>query len=95
MEQTTTIRVSGLGHKLTLKDLPASTTTVSDLRTKVYDATGLPPRFQKLIGPQKLNINYYNENDEQYDSTLKTKTLSELGIKDRTKLMLLHSPIYA
>ena len=94
MDEKVTLRITGLGHKVTLKDLPASTTTVSDLRTKVYDATGLPPRFQKLIGPQKLNINYYDENDEQYDSTLKTKTLSELGIKDRTKLMLLHSPIY-
>jgi hypothetical protein len=96
-QQTLTIRITGLGHKVTLKDLPASSTTVTDLRAKVYEATGLPPRFQKLIGPQKLNINYcYNENDEHnYDNdTLGTKTLSDLGIKDRTKLMLLHSPIY-
>lgn len=96
-EQTTvTIRVTGLGHKVTLKDLPASSTTVTDLRTKVYEATGLPPRFQKLIGPQKLNINYYSENDDNHhdNDTLGRRTLSDLGIKDRTKLMLLHSPIY-
>ena len=93
---TVTIRVTGLGHKVTLKDLPASTTTVTDLRTKVYEATGLPPRYQNLIGPQKLKINYYDDNDDdKYDATLGTKTLSELGIKDRTKLMLLHSPLYA
>jgi hypothetical protein len=93
-EQTGTIRVTGLGHKVTLKDLPSST-TVTDLRTKVYEATGLPPRFQKLIGPQKLNINYYSENDDNHDNdTLGTRSLSDLGIKDRTKLMLLHSPLY-
>ena len=93
-EQTVTIRVTGLGHKVTLKDLPSST-TVTDLRTKVYEATGLPPRFQKLIGPQKLNINYYSENDDNHDNdTLGTRSLSDLGIKDRTKLMLLHSPLY-
>lgn len=94
MEQTVTIRVTGLGHKVTLKDLPASSTTVTDLRKKVYEAIGLPPRFQKLIGPQKLNINYLPENDAKYDADLGTRTLSDLGIQDRTKIMLLHSPIY-
>ena len=94
MEEKVTIRVSGLGHKLTLKDLPASSTTVADLRTKVSEATGLPPRFQKFIGPQKLNITFHNENDDMHDSSLETMSLSDLGIKDRTKLMLLHSPVY-
>ena len=58
---------------------------VADLRDKVYEATGLPPRYQKMIGPRKLNID---------DSTLETKTLTDLGIQDRTSLMLLHSPMY-
>jgi hypothetical protein len=94
-EQKLTIRVTGLGHKVTLKDLPAASTTVEVLREKVSEATGLPPRFQKLIGPQKLNINSYPENDEKnHDPSLGTRTLSELGIRDRTKLMLLHSPVY-
>mmetsp|Transcript_17183 Transcript_17183/g.37592 ORF Transcript_17183/g.37592 Transcript_17183/m.37592 type:complete len:187 (+) Transcript_17183:151-711(+) len=96
MEPTITIRVAGLGHKVTLKDIPASTTTVDDLRTKVFEATGLPPRFQKLIGPQRLNINYIDdEDDDKYDAVLGNRTLAELGIKDRTKLMLLHSPLYS
>ena len=94
---TITIRVTGLGHKVTLKDLPASTTTVTDLRTKVFEATGLPPRYQRLIGPQGLRINYNDDDDDNRDTnpTFGTRTLSELGIKDRTKLMLLHSPLYA
>jgi len=95
MESAITIRVAGLGHKVTLKDIPAMTTTVDDLRAKVCEATGLVPRFQKLIGPQKLNINYFEEDDDRYDASLGTKTLAELGIKDRTKLMLLHSPLYS
>ena len=92
-----TIRVTGLGHKVTLKDLPSVSTTVADLRTKVFEATGLPPRFQKFIGPQKLiicnsgdgnsTINSNNEIENQ-------KSMADLGIKDRTRLMLLHSPLY-
>ena len=95
MEPTITIRVAGLGHKVTLKGIPASTTTVDDLRTKVFEATGLPPRFQKLIGPQRLNINHLDEDDDKCDAALGARTLAELGIKDRTKLMLLHSPLYS
>ena len=94
MEERVTIRVTGLGHKVTLKDLPASSTTVADLRTKVCEATGVPPRFQKFVGPQKLIITFRSENDAMYDASLETKSLSDLGIKDRTKLMLLNSPIY-
>eukprot|EP00536_Pseudo-nitzschia_multiseries_P003754 jgi/Psemu1/323170/estExt_fgenesh1_pg.C_590018 len=95
MEPTIKIRIAGLGHKVTLRDIPASTTTVDELRTKVCEATGLPPRFQNLIGPQRLSINCFDEEDDRYDATLGSKTLAELGIKDRTKLMLLHSPLYS
>ncbi len=87
-EQKITIRVAGLGHKFILKDLDADSTTVADLRIKVYKETGLPPRFQKFLGPQRLNITYKEEND------LADTTLAELKIQDRTRLMLLHSPNY-
>lgn len=95
MESIITIRVAGLGHKVILENIPASSTTVNGLRTKIFEATGLPPRFQKLIGPQKLNITHCDEDDDKYDPAFETKSLSDLGIKDRTKLMLLHSPLYA
>ena len=86
MEEKLTIKVTGLGHKLTLKDLPSVSTTVEGLFQAIEEQTGLPSRYQKLIGPQKLNITY---NDD-----LITKSLADLGIKHRTKLMLLHSPNY-
>ena len=86
MEEKLTIKVTGLGHKLTLKDLPAVSTTVEGLFQAIEEQTGLPSRYQKLIGPQKLNITYEDD--------LITKSLADLGIKNRTKLMLLHSPNY-
>ena len=86
MEEKLTIKVTGLGHKLTLKDLPAVSTTVEGLFQAIEEQTGLPSRYQKLIGPQKLNITYKDD--------LITKSLADLGIKNRTKLMLLHSPNY-
>jgi len=96
-----TLRVTGLGHNLTLKDL-ASTTTVSDLQKKIHEATGLPPRYQRLIGPRGMKINWNNDDgdgdsdgDDKNEVTSGMITLSELGIENRTKLMLLHSPFYA
>ncbi len=86
MEERLTIRVTGLGHKLTLKDLPSVSTTVEDLFQAVSEQTGIPPMYQKFVGPQKLNITYSED--------LAAKSLADLGIQDRTKLMLLHSPNY-
>ncbi len=86
MEEKLTIKVTGLGHKLTLKDLSSVSTTVEDLFQTIEEQTGLPSRYQKLIGPQKLNIVYSDD--------LIQKSLADLGIKHRTKLMLLHSPNY-
>ena len=94
-----TLRVTGLGHNLTLKDL-APTTTVSDLQKSIHVATGLPPRYQRLIGPRGMKINWKNDDgdgdgDDKSEVTSGMITLSELRIENRTKLMLLHSPFYA
>ena len=95
------LRVTGLGHNLTLTDL-SSTTTVSVLQKEIHKATGLPPRYQRLIGPRGLKINWNNDDgngdgndDDKNEVTSGMITLSELGIENRTKLMLLHSPFYA
>ncbi|CUG85071.1 Hypothetical protein, putative, partial [Bodo saltans] len=51
------------------------TTTLGDLRTAIAEATSVPPSLQKLMGKPNLKDD--------------TKLLSELGIKEGTKLMLI------
>ena len=93
---TVTIRVAGLGHKLTLEGLPASTTTVDDLRARIHEATGVAPRYQKLVGPRRLVLDYRDGESEQHHCALEGGTsLSGAGIVGRTKLLLLHSGLYA
>mmetsp|Transcript_20833 Transcript_20833/g.51665 ORF Transcript_20833/g.51665 Transcript_20833/m.51665 type:complete len:168 (-) Transcript_20833:120-623(-) len=88
VEHKISLRITGLGNKFDLNDLPAEKTTVADLRLKVAERTGVPPRFQKFLGPQKLNITYNEECD------LAEKSLADLRIQDRTRLLLLHAPNY-
>ena len=88
VEHKISLRITGLGNKFDLKDLPAEKTTVADLRLKVAERTGVPPRFQKFLGPQKLNITFSERGD------LAEKSLADLGIQDRSRLLLLHSPNY-
>ena len=75
------LKISGLGHSIVL-ELPADTTTVGELKDNIFEETGLPPPYQRLISrAAKL------EDDSH--------TLKKAGLSDRTKLMLLHSPLYA
>ncbi len=74
-----TLRVAGLGHTLTL-DVEGSA-TVGELKRRVHQYTHLPVEYQRLLARgSKLE-----DND---------CTLDDAGIKDRTKIMLMHSELY-
>jgi large subunit ribosomal protein L40e len=75
-----TLRVTGLGHTLTLE--VESSLTVGELKQRIEDDTELPVDYQRLLARgSKLEDN--------------ESTLASEGIKDRTKIMLMHSALYA
>ena len=92
---TITLRITGLGHNMTLQDLSSTTMTMAELMTKIYNSTGIIPRYQRLIGPRGLKIDSNNDNSNDNGDGGDEKTLFEIGIKDRTKLILMHSPLYS
>ena len=74
-----TLRVTGLGHNLTLE--VESSSTVGDLKAYIQQHTNLPSEYQRLLARgSKL------EDDDC--------TLADASIKDRTKIMLMHSALY-
>lgn len=75
-----TLRVTGLGHTLTLE--VESSMTVGELKQRIGDATEMPVEYLRLLARgSKLDGN---------DATLASE-----GVKDRTKIMLMHSALYA
>ena len=75
-----TFKITGLGHNLTLE--LAAEKTVGDLKAKIEESSGLPPCYQRLLARRlKLEDN--------------SVSLEDAGLKDRTKIMLLHSPLYS
>jgi hypothetical protein len=75
-----TLRVTGLGHTLTLEIAPSA--TVADLKQQIEAQSSLPASYVLLIARgKKLN------RDEA--------TLAEVGLEDRTRLMMLHNEFYA
>jgi hypothetical protein len=75
-----TLRITGLGHTLTLDH--AASSTVESLKQEIAGRTGLPAVYQRLLARgHKLEDNH--------------ATLDEAGVKNRTKVMLLHSALYA
>ena len=79
-----TLRVAGLGHKLDLQI--SSAASLASLQAELEAQTHIPAGYQRLISHGK-NVT------KDVDS--KTKSLSELGIQDRTKFMLMHNEHYA
>lgn len=75
-----TLRVSGLGHKLTFDMKPSS--TVGEVKAEIEKQTSLPAAYQRLIVHGKKL-----EDD--------SVTLTELDIQHRTRVMLLHNETYA
>ena len=74
-----TLRVTGLGHTLTLEI--ESSSTVGDLKTCIQQHTNLPSEYQRLLARgSKLENDYC--------------TLDDACMKDRTKIMLMHSALY-
>jgi hypothetical protein len=76
-----TIKVVGLGHALVKPFHPDDTLAV--LQEWIADNTGLPIAYQRLVS---RNLNF--------EAALSQRTLIEIGIKDRTKIMLLHTAQY-
>lgn len=79
-----TLRVVGLGHKLTFD--VSSSATVGELKGQIEDQTSLPAAYQRLIAHGK-KLDAGGGGDEA--------TLADLGIHTRTSLMLLHNESYA
>eukprot|EP00566_Odontella_aurita_P027062 CAMPEP_0113534104 /NCGR_PEP_ID=MMETSP0015_2-20120614/4979_1 /TAXON_ID=2838 /ORGANISM="Odontella" /LENGTH=171 /DNA_ID=CAMNT_0000433239 /DNA_START=56 /DNA_END=571 /DNA_ORIENTATION=- /assembly_acc=CAM_ASM_000160 len=78
-EQTIRLRVAGLGHDVQFSLPP--TASVRDVKSRVAADTPLPSQYVLLLCRGKK----LTDDDA---------TLAELGIKDRTRLMLLHGPEY-
>jgi len=78
------LKITGLGYSLSL-ELDPDSTTVANLKAAIEEQTGLPPVYQRLLARStKLD-----------DAAASELSLSEAGLKDRTKIMLLHSAIFA
>ena len=75
-----TLKITGLGHKITL-DM-AETARIGDVKSEIENRTSLPVSYQRLISRGKK----LDDNDA---------TLTELQIKNRTSLMLIHNENYA
>ena len=77
---TRTLRVSGLGHTVTL-NLPPST-TIADLKSEIEAKMDVPAAYQRLLARgSKLDAD--------------DVTLEASGIQDRTKIMVMHNALYA
>jgi hypothetical protein len=78
---TVALRVTGLGHTLTLEPHLGSS-TVADLKREIEARTGILAAHQRLLARgHKL---------EDGDAV----TLEQAGLKGRTKIMLLHNELY-
>mmetsp|Transcript_8748 Transcript_8748/g.12709 ORF Transcript_8748/g.12709 Transcript_8748/m.12709 type:complete len:182 (+) Transcript_8748:80-625(+) len=80
-----TLKIVGLGHKLTLT-IPSSA-TIETLKQKIESLTLLPVSYQRLLA---RGHSFNNDNTDD-----NVTTLSDAGIEDRTKIMLLHNASYA
>jgi hypothetical protein len=85
-----TIKVVGLGHNLTAQF--AHDERWSTVQDWITEQTGLPQAYQRFVS---RHLNFDVENDDAPATTTTTsKTLAEIGVQDRTKIMLLHSAQY-
>jgi BAG domain len=82
-----TIKIVGLGYNLTAQF--AHDERWSTVQEWITEQTGLPTAYQRFVS-RHLNFDVV---DNEFGS-LTTKTLAEIGVQDRTKIMLLHSAQY-
>ena len=83
-----TLRISGLGHTITLENLSSTNTTIDQLKEMIENHSKIPTIYQRLISRgHKL------DQDEDKDDNV--TTLQNIGMKDRTKIMLLHNKLYS
>jgi hypothetical protein len=74
------LRITGLGNTLTFAH--SASATVSSLQEEIARGTGVPAVYQRLLARgHKLEDG--------------NATLAEVGLQDRTKVMLLHNALYA
>jgi BAG domain len=83
-----TIKIVGLGYNLTAQF--AHDERWSTVQEWITEQTGLPTAYQRFVS-RHLNFDVVDNVDA---SSLTTKTLAEIGVQDRTKIMLLHSAQY-
>lgn len=77
-----TLRVTGLGHTLTLEH--PSTSSIESLQQEIERQTQIPVVYQRLLA-----------RGHKLDASPQTRSLNDAGIQDRTKIMLLHNALYA
>jgi len=87
-----TLRIAGLGHHFEIDISP--TATLAELKSEIERRTELPSSYLRLVAKHK-------KTDD--DSLVLGPTILEggnikdlgIGLEDRTKILLLHSPQYA
>ncbi|KAL7533459.1 hypothetical protein ACHAXR_010385 [Thalassiosira sp. AJA248-18] len=86
------LRIAGLGHAIELEASP--TATLGELKEEIAGKIDLPPPYQRLVAKRK-------KLDD--DTMVLGPTIMDgntilgmgIGLEDRTKILLLHSPLYA
>lgn len=85
------LRIAGLGHAFELD--PSPTTTLLDLKEEIERTIDIPAPYQRLVAKRK-------KLDD--DSMVLGQTIMDgntiismgIGLEDRTKILLLHSPLF-
>ena len=82
---TITLRITGLGHTLTLEHI-STHTTIGQLKQQIENETNVPIPYQRLLARG------HKFDDDSNDNLT---TLDDINMKDRTKIILLHNHVYA
>lgn len=85
------LRIGGLGHNFDINAAP--TGTLGDLKDEIHQKTDIPSPYQRLVSKRK-------KLDD--DSMVLGPTIMDgnnilsvgIGLEDRTKILLFHSPLY-
>ena len=93
------LRVAGLGHYCEIDISP--TATLSQLKSEVEKQTDLPNPYQRLVAKRKkmdddtmvLGPTIIMSNDDKQPGSSIEKI--GIGLEGQTKILLLHSPLYA
>jgi hypothetical protein len=95
------LRVAGLGQQFDF-DVSPTTTTLGDLKREIEVRTSIPAPYQRLVAKKKIM-----EDDAMVlgsttsiavsshgNASTTTATTTGIGLENRTKILLFHSPLY-